>query len=75
LQQEEMRKKMEEKGGDKKEISWGSQIRTYVFHPYTLVKDHRTGADVGDIQAVMDGAIDPFIQAFLRREEGDGKDA
>lgn len=69
LQQDEMRKKMEEREGDKKEIAWGSQIRSYVFHPYTMVKDHRTGAEVGNIQAVMDGAIDPFIQAYLRRDD------
>jgi peptide chain release factor 2 len=67
-QQDEMRKKMEAKEGDKKEIAWGSQIRSYVFHPYTMVKDHRTGAEVGNIQAVMDGKLDPFIQAFLRRD-------
>jgi peptide chain release factor 2 len=71
-QQDEMRKKMEAKEGDKKEIAWGSQIRSYVFHPYTMVKDHRTGAEVGNIQAVMDGKLDPFIQAFLRRDEAHG---
>lgn len=49
----------------KKEISWGSQIRSYVFHPYTLVKDHRTGQEGGNVQAVMDGAIDPYIRAYL----------
>jgi peptide chain release factor 2 len=71
-QQDEMRKKMEAKEGDKKEIAWGSQIRSYVFHPYTMVKDHRTGAEVGNIQAVMDGKLDPFIQAFLRHDEAHG---
>jgi peptide chain release factor 2 len=50
----------------KKEIAWGSQIRSYVFQPYTLVKDHRTETEKGDIQRVMDGDIDAFIQAFLR---------
>ena len=52
--------------GHQKEIAWGSQIRTYTFHPFTLVKDHRTGAEVGQVDAVMDGALDPFIEAFLK---------
>ncbi len=51
---------------DKKEIAWGSQIRSYVFQPYTLVKDHRTKFSVGSVQSVMDGDIDPFIETFLR---------
>jgi len=50
---------------EKKEIAWGSQIRSYVFQPYTMVKDHRTKFSVGNIQAVMDGDIDPFIDSFL----------
>lgn len=51
---------------DKKEIAWGSQIRSYVFQPYTLVKDHRNKFFVGSVQSVMDGDIDPFIEAYLR---------
>ena len=51
--------------GAKKSIEWGSQVRNYVFQPYTLVKDLRTGEETGDIQTVMDGNIDPFIRAFL----------
>ncbi|MCE5256372.1 MAG: peptide chain release factor 2 [Spirochaetaceae bacterium] len=51
---------------DKKEIAWGSQIRSYVFQPYTMVKDHRTKFMVGNVQAVMDGDIDPFIDSYLR---------
>ncbi|AEE16425.1 peptide chain release factor 2 [Treponema brennaborense] len=50
---------------EKKDISWGNQIRSYVFQPYTMVKDHRTKHEIGNIQSVMDGAIDPFIEAFL----------
>ena len=52
--------------GDVGEIAWGNQIRSYVFQPYTMVKDHRTGLEVGNVQAVMDGHIDPFINAYLR---------
>lgn len=52
--------------GVHQEIAWGSQIRSYVFHPYSLVKDHRTGAEVGNVNAVMDGDIDEFIAAYLR---------
>lgn len=52
--------------GDQMDIAWGSQIRSYVFHPYSLVKDHRTGVEMGNVSAVMDGNIDPFISAFLR---------
>jgi peptide chain release factor 2 len=51
---------------EKKDISWGNQIRSYVFHPYTMVKDHRTKKEVGSIQAVMDGQIDPFIEEYLK---------
>ncbi len=52
--------------GEKKEISWGSQIRSYVLHPYTIVKDHRTGFEIGNVHAVLDGDIDGFIMSFLR---------
>jgi len=52
--------------GEVKEIGWGSQIRSYVFHPYSLVKDHRTSYEVGNVQAVMDGELDGFIDAYLR---------
>ena len=50
-----------------KKIEWGSQIRSYVFHPYSMVKDHRTGAETGNITAVMDGELDLFITEFLIR--------
>lgn len=53
--------------GEKKEIAWGSQIRSYVFHPYTLVKDHRTGYETSNGQLVMNGELDEFIQAYLKK--------
>lgn len=61
---ERMEKRNEIEAG-KKKIEWGSQIRNYVMHPYKLVKDVRTGTETGDVDAVMDGALDPFLKAFL----------
>ena len=63
---EEERKKMEEIEKGKMDIAWGSQIRSYVLQPYTLVKDHRTGIDTGNVDNVLDGDIDAFIEGFLR---------
>ena len=65
-QVEEQKAKISNLGGEKKEIAWGSQIRNYVFQPYTLVKDTRTKAETGNIHAVMDGEIDLFVTAFLK---------
>lgn len=62
----EQKEKIEDIKGVQKEIAWGSQIRSYVFHPYTMVKDHRTNFEVGNIGAVMDGELDGFINEFLR---------
>ncbi|MBN1572991.1 MAG: peptide chain release factor 2 [Deltaproteobacteria bacterium] len=62
---EEERKKQEELHSQKKDISWGSQIRTYTMQPYRLVKDHRTGIEVGNVDAVLDGEIDKFIETYL----------
>jgi peptide chain release factor 2 len=52
--------------GEQKDIAWGSQIRSYVFHPYSMVKDHRTGYEVGNTQGVMDGDLDGFVDAYLK---------
>ena len=62
---EEMAASQDELSKEKKEIGWGSQIRSYVFHPYNLVKDHRTKYETSNIHAVMDGDIDNFIRAYL----------
>ena len=56
--------------GEKKDIAWGSQIRSYVFQPYQMVKDHRTNYESGNVAAVMDGALDPFIEAYLSFKAG-----
>ena len=69
MMMEQRKDKIEDLRGEKKKIEWGSQIRSYVFQPYTLVKDHRTGAEVGDVQRVIDGDLDPFIEAALRGQK------
>ena len=72
LYEEEMRKKQEAlnaSNANKKKIEWGSQIRSYVFHPYKMIKDHRTDFEVGNIGPVMDGEIDGFIKAYLMLEK------
>jgi peptide chain release factor 2 len=63
---EEQEQQLLEIRGEQKDISWGSQIRSYVFHPYSMVKDHRTNTESGNVQAVMDGDLDLFINAYLR---------
>jgi len=68
LKLKEQQAKMEQLGGEKKDIAFGSQIRSYVLHPYQLVKDHRTKEEVGDVQRVLDGDIDPFIKTYLMRK-------
>jgi len=69
LHREEEAKKLEKFENTKKKIEWGSQIRSYVFHPYNMVKDHRTSVETSNTQAVMDGDIDQFIEAFLADPE------
>ena len=67
---EQQRAERRDLEADKRDISWGNQIRSYVFQPYTMVKDHRTKFEVGNVQAVMDGAIDPFITEYLKQASG-----
>lgn len=66
LKEKENKEKIEDLKGIQREIAWGSQIRSYVFCPYTMVKDHRTNFETGNVQAVMDGALDEFIDAYLK---------
>lgn len=68
LQLKEHERKIEGIVGDKKEIAWGNQIRSYILQPYRLVKDNRTGVEVGNVEAVLDGDIDVFIDSYLRRK-------
>lgn len=63
---EEQQEEINSLKGEQTEIGWGNQIRSYVFHPYSMVKDHRTQMEVGNVQAVMDGEIQPFIESYLR---------
>jgi len=66
IEQDKKRAEIDRQYGEKGEIAWGNQIRSYVFQPYQMVKDHRTGAETSNVEDVMDGNIDVFIQAKLR---------
>jgi len=66
LKEQEQKDTIDELKGEQKDIAWGSQIRSYVFCPYTLVKDHRTNYEVGNVESVMDGNIDGFIESYLK---------
>jgi peptide chain release factor 2 len=65
LEKEKRTEKLEQYSQSKKEIAWGHQIRSYILHPYRLIKDHRTDLEVGDVEAVLDGDLDPFIEQYL----------
>lgn len=69
MKQEEQEEEISELRGEYTKAEWGSQIRSYVLHPYQLVKDHRTDFEMGNTQAVLDGEIDPFIEAYLRKAD------
>lgn len=66
LKEKEQKETIQDLKGEQKDIAWGSQIRSYVFCPYTLVKDHRTNYETGNVQAVMDGEINEFIESYLK---------
>jgi len=79
IEQDKKRAEIDRQYSEKGDIAWGNQIRSYVFQPYQMVKDHRTDAETSNVQDVMDGDIDMFIQAKLRGEksrkgEGDGEE-
>lgn len=67
IKEREHKEKIEDIKGEQRDIAWGSQIRSYIFHPYSLVKDHRTNTEIGNVNAVMDGQIDEFINDFLKQ--------
>jgi peptide chain release factor 2 len=77
IEREEQRRREElaKEKGEAQDVGWGSQIRSYVLHPYTMVKDHRTNVEVGDAQRVLDGDLDPFVRAELLRRAGMGNGA
>ena len=66
LKEREHKETIDELKGIQREIAWGSQIRSYVFCPYTMVKDHRTNYEVGNVQSVMDGDLNGFMESFLK---------
>ena len=66
LKEKEQKEKIEDLKGEQMDIAWGSQIRSYVFCPYTMVKDHRTNYEVGNVESVMNGEIDDFMEAYLK---------
>jgi peptide chain release factor 2 len=66
IQEQEKKEKIEDIQGNYREIAWGNQIRSYVFHPYSMVKDHRTQTETGNVQAVMDGDLDRFMESYLK---------
>lgn len=68
MKEKKQAEKIEELRGEKREIAWGSQIRSYVFHPYNKIKDHRTGFEEGNVDKVMDGELDEFIEAYLQQD-------
>ena len=68
LKEKEHKEKIEDLKGEQREIAWGSQIRSYVFCPYTMVKDHRTNYEIGNVEAVMDGKIDDFMESYLKSQ-------
>ena len=69
LKERAHKEKIEDLTGELKDMGWGSQIRSYVFHPYSMVKDHRTNVETSNVNGVMDGDIDLFINAFLKQSD------
>jgi peptide chain release factor 2 len=72
LEEQRRREEIAREKGEAQDVGWGSQIRSYVLHPYTMVKDHRTNVEVGNVQGVLDGDLDDFVRAELLRRTGNG---
>jgi peptide chain release factor 2 len=72
LEEQKRREELAREKGEAEDVAWGSQIRSYVLHPYTMVKDHRTGLEVGDAERVLDGELDAFVHEYLVKSAGDG---
>jgi peptide chain release factor 2 len=70
LEEERRRQELAKEKGEAQDVGWGSQIRSYVLHPYTMVKDHRTNVEAGNAQGVLDGDLDRFVRAELLRRAG-----
>jgi peptide chain release factor 2 len=74
LEEQRRREELAREKGEAQDVAWGSQIRSYVLHPYTMVKDHRTGFEMGDANRVLDGDLDGFVHAYLVKSAGNGRD-
>jgi len=72
LEEDKKRQTIDQLYGEKGEIAWGHQIRSYVMQPYTMVKDHRTNVQIGNVQSVLDGNLDPFVEAYLKKNKDRG---
>jgi peptide chain release factor 2 len=75
LKEEKRQEKIDELKGEHQSAAWGNQIRSYVLHPYQMVKDHRTNHETGNVDAVLDGSLDEFIEVYLRQQMGNGEGA
>ena len=72
LEERRRREELAKEKGEAQDVAWGSQIRSYVLHPYTMVKDHRTGYEMGDAERVLDGDLDGFVHEYLVKSAGNG---
>jgi peptide chain release factor 2 len=72
LEERRRREELAREKGEAQDVNFGSQIRSYVLHPYTMVKDHRTNVEVGDVNRVLDGDLDEFVRAYLLKFAGNG---